>query len=106
MAGGIDMTSVADAGQAHLRVARPTDDLEAVVRFYRDGLAVTRPEDSAAPLRQPLVLARGPADNGAVLVPALQPRAGHDAPSRRGFFVPPTSMRPEDPGLNAVYSVV
>ena len=23
---------------AHLRVARPTDDLEAVVRFYRDGL--------------------------------------------------------------------
>src|SRR3954454_23083796 len=23
---------------AHLRVARPTDDLDAVVRFYRDGL--------------------------------------------------------------------
>lgn len=23
---------------AHLRVARPSDDLEAVVRFYRDGL--------------------------------------------------------------------
>jgi catechol 2,3-dioxygenase-like lactoylglutathione lyase family enzyme len=31
--------SAADAlGQAHLRVARPSDDLEAVVRFYRDGL--------------------------------------------------------------------
>jgi catechol 2,3-dioxygenase-like lactoylglutathione lyase family enzyme len=28
----------ADLGKAHLRVARPTDDLEAVVRFYRDGL--------------------------------------------------------------------
>src|SRR3954465_5442635 len=25
-------------GTAHLRVARPTDDLDAVVRFYRDGL--------------------------------------------------------------------
>jgi catechol 2,3-dioxygenase-like lactoylglutathione lyase family enzyme len=25
-------------GQAHLRVARPSDDLAAVVRFYRDGL--------------------------------------------------------------------
>jgi catechol 2,3-dioxygenase-like lactoylglutathione lyase family enzyme len=28
----------ADLGGAHLRVARPTDDLTAVVRFYRDGL--------------------------------------------------------------------
>src|SRR6185436_14231652 len=28
----------ADLGKAHLRVARPSDDLEAVVRFYRDGL--------------------------------------------------------------------
>ena len=28
----------ADLGQAHLRIARPTDDLAAVVRFYRDGL--------------------------------------------------------------------
>jgi catechol 2,3-dioxygenase-like lactoylglutathione lyase family enzyme len=27
--------------KAHLRVARPTDDLEAVVRFYRDGLGFT-----------------------------------------------------------------
>jgi catechol 2,3-dioxygenase-like lactoylglutathione lyase family enzyme len=27
-----------DLGRAHLRVARPTDDLAAVVRFYRDGL--------------------------------------------------------------------
>jgi catechol 2,3-dioxygenase-like lactoylglutathione lyase family enzyme len=26
---------------AHLRVARPSDDLEAVVRFYRDGLGFT-----------------------------------------------------------------
>jgi catechol 2,3-dioxygenase-like lactoylglutathione lyase family enzyme len=25
-------------GQAHLRVARPTDNLDAVVKFYRDGL--------------------------------------------------------------------
>jgi len=28
----------ADLSRAHLRVARPTDDLAAVVRFYRDGL--------------------------------------------------------------------
>ena len=27
-----------DLRQAHLRVARPSDDLAAVVRFYRDGL--------------------------------------------------------------------
>jgi catechol 2,3-dioxygenase-like lactoylglutathione lyase family enzyme len=27
-----------DLAAAHLRVARPTDDLDAVVRFYRDGL--------------------------------------------------------------------
>jgi catechol 2,3-dioxygenase-like lactoylglutathione lyase family enzyme len=27
--------------KAHLRVARPTDDLEAVIRFYRDGLGFT-----------------------------------------------------------------
>src|SRR5437016_2420140 len=27
-------------GAAHLRVARPTDDLAAVVRFYRDGLGL------------------------------------------------------------------
>jgi catechol 2,3-dioxygenase-like lactoylglutathione lyase family enzyme len=32
------MDSVPNLGQAHLRVARPTDDLAAVVRFYRDGL--------------------------------------------------------------------
>jgi catechol 2,3-dioxygenase-like lactoylglutathione lyase family enzyme len=31
----------ADLGKAHLRVARPTDDLDAVVRFYRDGLGFT-----------------------------------------------------------------
>jgi catechol 2,3-dioxygenase-like lactoylglutathione lyase family enzyme len=34
------MNRVADVGQAHLRVARPTDDLSAVVRFYRDGLGL------------------------------------------------------------------
>jgi catechol 2,3-dioxygenase-like lactoylglutathione lyase family enzyme len=28
----------ADVGRTHLRIARPTDDLAAVVRFYRDGL--------------------------------------------------------------------
>jgi catechol 2,3-dioxygenase-like lactoylglutathione lyase family enzyme len=34
------MTSRVDVGLAHLRVARPTDDLAAVVRFYRDGLGL------------------------------------------------------------------
>jgi catechol 2,3-dioxygenase-like lactoylglutathione lyase family enzyme len=34
------MTGSVDPGLAHLRVARPTDDLEAVVRFYRDGLGL------------------------------------------------------------------
>lgn len=28
-------------GKCHLRVARPSDNLEAVVRFYRDGLGFT-----------------------------------------------------------------
>jgi catechol 2,3-dioxygenase-like lactoylglutathione lyase family enzyme len=32
------MDRATDLGNAHLRVARPTDDLAAVVRFYRDGL--------------------------------------------------------------------
>ncbi len=32
------MEPAANLGRAHLRVARPTDDLDAVVRFYRDGL--------------------------------------------------------------------
>lgn len=32
------MHTPADLGRAHLRVARPSDDLVAVVRFYRDGL--------------------------------------------------------------------
>jgi catechol 2,3-dioxygenase-like lactoylglutathione lyase family enzyme len=32
------MNKKADLAKAHLRVARPTDDLAAVVRFYRDGL--------------------------------------------------------------------
>ncbi len=34
MADGVDL------GLAHLRVARPTDDLAAVVHFYRDGLGL------------------------------------------------------------------
>lgn len=34
------MEKTVDLGKAHLRVARPTDDLEAVVRFYRDGLGL------------------------------------------------------------------
>jgi catechol 2,3-dioxygenase-like lactoylglutathione lyase family enzyme len=34
------MAGDADLGRSHLRVARPTDDLEAVVRFYRDGLGL------------------------------------------------------------------
>jgi len=29
-----------DLGQAHLRVARPTNDLCAILRFYRDGLGL------------------------------------------------------------------
>jgi catechol 2,3-dioxygenase-like lactoylglutathione lyase family enzyme len=36
--GGEPMDKSADLGKAHLRVARPTDDLTAVVKFYRDGL--------------------------------------------------------------------
>lgn len=32
------MAESADLNRAHLRVARPTDDLAAVVAFYRDGL--------------------------------------------------------------------
>lgn len=32
------MAQSPDLKTAHLRVARPTDDLEAVLRFYRDGL--------------------------------------------------------------------
>lgn len=34
------MDKLAIPGEAHLRVARPTDDLAAVVRFYRDGLGL------------------------------------------------------------------
>ena len=34
------MNEAFDLGTAHLRVARPTDDLEAVVKFYRDGLGL------------------------------------------------------------------
>jgi catechol 2,3-dioxygenase-like lactoylglutathione lyase family enzyme len=34
------VTDDTDLGTAHLRVARPTDDLDAVVRFYRDGLGL------------------------------------------------------------------
>ncbi len=32
------METAANLGKAHLRVARPTDDLAAVTRFYKDGL--------------------------------------------------------------------
>jgi catechol 2,3-dioxygenase-like lactoylglutathione lyase family enzyme len=32
------MNGVANLAKVHLRVARPTDDIPAVVRFYRDGL--------------------------------------------------------------------
>jgi len=32
------MDEPSEIGTAHLRVARPTDDLDAEVRFYRDGL--------------------------------------------------------------------
>jgi len=39
--GGAAPPGVGALGQAHLRVARPTDDLAAVVAFYRDGLGMT-----------------------------------------------------------------
>ena len=32
------MNDPADLGKAHLRVVRPSDDLDANVKFYRDGL--------------------------------------------------------------------
>jgi catechol 2,3-dioxygenase-like lactoylglutathione lyase family enzyme len=35
------MEQPVDLGNAHLRVARPTDNLEAVVKFYRDGMGFT-----------------------------------------------------------------
>jgi catechol 2,3-dioxygenase-like lactoylglutathione lyase family enzyme len=34
------MENPVDLGKSHLRVARPTDDLQALVRFYRDGLGM------------------------------------------------------------------
>jgi catechol 2,3-dioxygenase-like lactoylglutathione lyase family enzyme len=36
--GGRDVDETVPLGKAHLRIARPSDDLAAVVRFYRDGL--------------------------------------------------------------------
>ena len=36
--GSKTMGKPADLGKAHLRVARPSDDLVAVTKFYRDGL--------------------------------------------------------------------
>jgi hypothetical protein len=48
------MTGGADLGLAHLRAARPTDDLEAVARFYRDGLGLEVLAPPAAPSRRPL----------------------------------------------------
>jgi catechol 2,3-dioxygenase-like lactoylglutathione lyase family enzyme len=38
---GKPMEKVVDLSKAHLRVARPSDDLAAVVKFYRDGLGFT-----------------------------------------------------------------
>lgn len=38
--GGMSMAEPAGLGGAHLRVARPTDHLAAVVEFYRDGLGL------------------------------------------------------------------
>ena len=35
------MNTPADLSKAHLRVARPTDDLAAVVTFYRDGIGLS-----------------------------------------------------------------
>ncbi len=32
------MDELIDAGKAHLRVARPTDNLQSLLKFYRDGL--------------------------------------------------------------------
>jgi len=32
------MVIIGNLGTAHLRIARPTDDLHAVTRFYQDGL--------------------------------------------------------------------
>ena len=37
---GEPMDKPVDLGKAHLRVARPTDDLAALVKFYRDGLGM------------------------------------------------------------------
>lgn len=34
------MTPSVDLGGAHLRVARPSDDLQALLKFYRDGLGL------------------------------------------------------------------
>jgi catechol 2,3-dioxygenase-like lactoylglutathione lyase family enzyme len=34
------VTDPVDLGTAHVRIARPTDDLAAVIRFYRDGLGL------------------------------------------------------------------
>src|SRR5438093_13782918 len=35
---GKPMDKLADLSKAHLRIARPSDDLASVVKFYRDGL--------------------------------------------------------------------
>jgi catechol 2,3-dioxygenase-like lactoylglutathione lyase family enzyme len=34
------MNNAVDLSTSHLRVARPSDDLEAVLKFYRDGLGL------------------------------------------------------------------
>jgi catechol 2,3-dioxygenase-like lactoylglutathione lyase family enzyme len=38
--GSKTMDETPDLGNAHVRIARPTDDLAAVVKFYRDGLGL------------------------------------------------------------------
>jgi hypothetical protein len=57
------MTEVYDLSRAHLRVARPSDDLEALVRFYRDGLGFSLPVrqgDIRGPRRLPRRAAKRP----------------------------------------------
>jgi hypothetical protein len=43
------VTGGVDPGLAHLRVARTPDDLEAVARFYHDGLRQLSPGRRARP---------------------------------------------------------
>ena len=52
------MNEPADLGEAHLRVVRPSDDLDPNVKFYRDGLGFEvlyefKDHDASGGLRQP-----------------------------------------------------